>query len=137
VGDPEAFITAAAGIFAKYPDQVVTAAVSGPDGIPTRTSRVTLEIIKKVCEELNEPFVRAAEHEAVRNQPLLLPRPPRTAEEQARIDAQVASAREKLGIPVGGFTPRPYVEKLADGDGKHSERIAADIADRRARNSSR
>lgn len=109
VGDPKAFMATAAAILAQYPDAVVEAAVSGPRGIATRTERPTLKFIKEVCEEFYQPILRDAERGALASQPKPLPRPPRTPEEQARIDKQVADARAKLGIPEGGLVRRGSV----------------------------
>lgn len=103
VGDPKAFMASVAAIFSQYPDAVVEQAAVGPRGIATRTDRPTLRLIKEVCEEFYGPILRDAEREALRNQPKPLPRPPRTPEEQARIDKQVADFRKRFGVPPEGL----------------------------------
>lgn len=144
VGDPKAFMASVAAIFSLYPDAVVEAAVGGPRGIATRTDRPTLKFIKEVCEEFYAPILRDAEREAIRNQPKLLARPPRTADEQAKIDKQVCDFRKRFGIP--DHTKRepvmppsadlPYYSPVSTvvADGKHAERVNASLEERRARN---
>jgi hypothetical protein len=104
VGDPAAFMTAAGAIFAGFPDVVVERAITT---IPMRSDRVTLKLIKSVCDELYAPMLRDIEREQARRSVVkMLPRPPRTPEEQARIDAQVADVRNRLGIPAEGLRRR-------------------------------
>lgn len=92
MGDPRAFIAAAVAILADYPASVVGAAVLA---IPQRSDRPTLKLIRSVCDEIHAPLLREAERRA-RHQSRPLPQPKRTAEQQARIDAQVAAAKQKL-----------------------------------------
>jgi hypothetical protein len=143
VGDPKAFMASVAAIFSQYPDAVVEAAVGGPRGVATRTDRPTLKFIREVCEEFYAPIQRQAERDANASQPKLLPRPPRTAEEQERIDKQVAAVRFRFGIPEGSARRCPIMPPSADlpidspvpppADGRHYERIKAELEGRRAR----
>lgn len=103
VGDPKGLMTGAVAIFSNYPPEVMIAAVDPVGGIPSRSDRPTLKLIKDVCEEIYGPIRRnleyvARQREREKNQ-LLLPRPPRTPEEQARIDKSVAEARAIFGVP--------------------------------------
>ena len=162
VGNPKVFIAGITAIFASYPVEVMEAAVDPVKGIPARTDRPTLKLITEVCEEIYDPIRRRAEYEdrqrARDSAPALLPRPPRSAAQQAVIDAQVASARSALGIPPAGLkkyrellppsaeipmlppsAEMPMLPPSADSptlrdDGKHASRIAADLAARAARN---
>lgn len=152
VGNPETFIAGITAIFASYPLEVIVQAVDPVKGIPSRTDRPTLKLITDVCEEFYDPIRRRLEYEerqrARAAEPVLLPRPPRTPEQQAEIDALVTSARAAFGIPPQGLrrpavklppsADAPYdadVPRTRD-DGKHALRIAADLAARAAHNKS-
>jgi hypothetical protein len=149
VGNPETFIAGITAIFASYPLEVIVLAVDPVKGIPSRTDRPTLKLITDVCEEFYDPIRRRLEYEererARLAAPALLPRPPRTPEQQAAIDAQVAEARAKFNIPDGYRKKAADLPPSADApyeaavprthdDGKHAQRIAADLAARAARN---
>lgn len=138
VSGPKEFIAATAAIFARYPAEVVALAIDPVRGIPGRIDRPTLAAIKRICDELYEPYERAAENARARESAQRLrlmfpPRPPRSVEEQAAVDRQVAAARRTLGIPPAGLPPRGVQPRLVAGDGRHHQRIAADLAARRAR----
>jgi hypothetical protein len=150
VGNPETFIAGITAIFASYPLEVIALAVDPVKGIPSRTDRPTLKLITDVCDEIYDPIRRRQEYDererARAAAPALLPRPPRTAEEQASIDAQVEGWRASAGIPPEGLHRQPVklppsadapydadVPKTRD-DGRHGQRIAADLAARAARN---
>jgi hypothetical protein len=150
VGNPETFIAGITAIFASYPLEVIALAVDPVKGIPSRTDRPTLKLITDVCDEIYDPIRRRQEYDererARAAAPVLLPRPPRSAEQQAEIDAQVAAARAAIGIPLDGLVRRPvYLPPSSDAaygaavprtldDGNHARRIAADLAARAARN---
>ncbi len=104
VDDPRHFMAAVASILAEYPEQVINAAVC-PTGIPARSDRPTLRLVKQVCDEILEPVRREWERRAAERdarQSLPPPRRPRTPEEQARVDAQVARARRELAEAASG-----------------------------------
>lgn len=97
VGNPEVFIAGIVSIFAQYPTELMAAAVD-PRGIPRRLKNLTnLAAIEEVCRDLYAPIARQMERDRIANAPRALPRPKRTPEEQAKIDAQVAAARRPLG----------------------------------------
>lgn len=97
VADPRVFIAGIGAVLAKYPPELITAAVS-PDGIPVRlTTLRSLAEIDEVCRDLYAPIARQRAREAIARQPRQLPRPRRTPEEQARVDEQVA--RWRAGRP--------------------------------------
>ena len=138
VGSPEHFQTAVVQIFSHYPPRVLRDAVDAYRGIPGRTSRPTLDFIKKVCDELYEPILReqertAAQLAAERTRLLAPPRRERTPEEQAAINAQVERARKMLGIPACGLPPKSTPAQIDWGDGRHAERVRADLEERRRR----
>lgn len=143
VGDPKAYLAAIAAILAGYPEAVQEMAVIG---VPTRSSRPSLELIKSVCDELYEPMLRDLERaERTKSRFRALPRPPRSPAEQAAIDAQVAAVRKEFGIPDRGLDPKPvHLPPSADAkyhapvhqpraDGKHALRVQAELDARRAR----
>ncbi len=136
MNSPEEFIAATAAIFAAYPPEVVEKAIAE---IPTRTDRPTLRTMRRTCDELNAPHVRAAyraraQASARRLALLEPPRLPRTAEEQAAVDVQVEAVRLALGITAHEVLPRDPQPQLRRWDGRHFARIAADLAARAARN---
>jgi hypothetical protein len=92
VSDPKVFIAGIVAILAEYPAQFYPVVVS-PTGIPKRIKYLrNLAEIDEVCQELYAPILRSLEREKIAAQPKLLPRR-RTAEEQARVDAQVEAWR--------------------------------------------
>jgi hypothetical protein len=95
VTDPESFMAETIAILAEYPDAVIERAVHE---IPRRTDRPTLRLIKAVTDEINAPLVREAERQAAHHSHVsgYLPRPKRTPEQQARIDVQVAAAKQQF-----------------------------------------
>lgn len=95
VGDPKAFLAGMVALFADYPAEVFEQAVFT---IPQRSDRPTLKIARAVLDELYEPVRRRVERDAIERQPKLLPRPRRSPEEQARVDAQVAAWRARANV---------------------------------------
>jgi hypothetical protein len=140
VGDPRAFLAGTVAIFAEYPAEVMQAAIDPVHGIPSRTDRPTLRLIKAVCDEFytrverQEERLRASEDAARSREP---PRKPRTPEQQAAIDAQVAEARQQLGIPQTGLTARAAQSPPVRRDPERMKGVLADLAARKARNEQR
>lgn len=95
VGDPKAFLAAMIALFAEYPPEVFEQAVFV---IAQRSDRPTLKLARTVLVELYEPVARRLTREAIESAPRQLPRPPRTEEEQAKIDEQVNAARRRFGL---------------------------------------
>lgn len=95
VTDPEIFMTEAISILTMYPEAVMERAVHE---IPRRTDRPTLRLIKSVCDEVFAPVERQWERDAAHRSHIAgaLPRPARTPEQQARIDAQIARAKAEI-----------------------------------------
>jgi hypothetical protein len=103
VGDPEAFMAATVTIFASYPLEVMQGALHPLKGIPGRSDRPTLRLIKMVCDEIYAPILREKEreereHQRAKTARYILPRPKRTPEQQARIDALVAETMKIFPI---------------------------------------
>ncbi len=78
-----------------------------------------------------------ARQQAEESRRLALPRPKRTPEEQARIDAQVTEARARFGIPSEGLPPKGARRRPPPDDPHLGERIAADLTHRRGVNAQR
>lgn len=93
VGDPKAFLAAMIALFSEYPSEVGDRAVFE---IPKHTDRPTLKVAKCVLDDIYEPIAMRLRREQAEQQTKALPRPPRTAEEQAKIDEQVAAARRRF-----------------------------------------
>jgi hypothetical protein len=154
-GDPQAFVAAVISLFTHYPLRVLRAAIDPYHGIPGQRGRKQaweseIEFYKKTLDELHAPILREeerlhAEIEKRRTRLLALPAPPRTAEQQERIDQQVADARKRLGIPPAGLQRDKFIARPSDelpinsaimprqSDGKHDARVAADLAQRKGR----
>ncbi len=97
VGDPDYFVAAATALFAEYPEVVMVRSVPR---IAAASDRPTLRLMR---QELDDAYAPIAREEARRRAQLEMraeraARWPRTPEEQARVDAQVARARRELGI---------------------------------------
>lgn len=131
-------MTATVMIFSAYPPQVWEVVICPVRGIPGKTPRPTLADIKTACDVAYEPIERQIERERVaesHRRALAPPRAARSVEDQARIDQQVAETRRALGMPPEGVAPKGVQPPpLYRGDGKHAQRIAADLAARRQRN---
>jgi hypothetical protein len=92
VSEPKVFIAGIVNVLAQYPAELHEVVVS-PTGIPSRIKDLrNIFEINQVCRELYEPIARRITREALENQPRQITKQ-RTAEEQARIDAQVAAWR--------------------------------------------
>ena len=121
-------------------------AVDPVQGLPGRSDRPTLKLIKAVCDEFYEPILRREEREDSENTARLCLPPPRhvrTPEEQAAIDKQVEAVCKLFGISTDGLRDDKFIPKPSDdlsyyatisysrNDGKHGERVMADLAKRR------
>lgn len=104
IGDPEIFLAGCAAILAEYPQAVRDAICDPRSGSRALKDYPSLRNIREACDRLYEPIGRELERK--RSLQSFLPEPPRkprTREEQARVDAQVATARALFGIPEGGI----------------------------------
>jgi hypothetical protein len=90
--EPKVFIAGIVAILAEYPPMLHAAAVA-PNGIPKRIKYLrSLAEIEELCRDLYEPIARRITRDAIASQPKQILRR-RTAEEQAKIDAQVEAWR--------------------------------------------
>ena len=109
--DPDIYVRAAVSVFIRYPESVVLAVTEPATGLPSTLKWLpSIAEIVECCERHYAPIVRAMERERIRQEAARsLPPPsgPRTPEQQAEIDAQVAETRRDLGIPSGGY-PRGW-----------------------------
>lgn len=129
VAEPRTFIAGIGTLLGQYPGDFLTGIALDPGrGIPARIKHLNnLAVLKEVLDDLYNPVAMRIRREAVLNQPRQLPAPPRSAEEQARIDQQIENWRaQQRPTPEPVFDPPPPNERVA--------RVLADIAARRARN---
>lgn len=129
VGDPEKVLTAWVKIFAEYPPEVMNEAIVP---IARRSDRPSLRLISEVLEDIYAPHRRHVEREIAARQhhrSLPAPRQERTPEQQARIDAQVAAARQVFGPP----KPKGWFPPVKAPRDNYAARVAADLEQRRIR----
>ena len=110
IGNAKIFVAAAVAILAEYPTEVMNRLADPRSGTRVLQDYPSLSAIRKACDELLEPFIRDAERQAARKSHVagLLRRPPRTAEQQARIDAQIARAKGEIAAAqLSSATSRP------------------------------
>ena len=120
-------------VFSEYPPDVMMQAV---EKITFTNERPTLKYIRESCDEIYEPSRRKeerAQRERDRKRALPPPRHKRTPEEQARIDAMVADAREKFGISQEGVV-KPQQAAPVVNDGGHFNRIRDELERRKLLN---
>lgn len=143
VADPRAFMAGIAAIFARYPMEVIEAAIDPSSGIPVQVARLNLFDIKRICDEIHAPIERRIERERAERshtRGLALPMPKPSEESLARIDAIVSEVKEQLGPPLqknqrakGEIAFELYGEireRPQDRDGQHALRVQRELADR-------
>jgi hypothetical protein len=98
VHNAEVYLAGAVAIIAEYPREVGERLSDPRVGTQVLGDFPTLSRLRKACEELFAPIEREVERQAAHRSHIAgaLPRPKRTPEQQARIDAQVAAAREAI-----------------------------------------
>ena len=117
VGDARAFLTASIALFAEYaPDTMEHACFE----IVRRSDRPTLRLMAEILGNI-EAKTREHEERAARRRRLPEPNTPRTPEQQARVDAQVAEARKALGIPVVGLAKFASCGKYGETNSRNTD----------------
>lgn len=94
VTNPETFVAGIVALFARYPAELQAVAIDPARGVRahlTNNQITDVARIKLVLDELYEPIARRLAREAVAQPLALPPRGPRTPEQQAAVDAQVAA----------------------------------------------
>ena len=132
--DPEVYAGAVIAVLADYPDDVIELVVDPRSGLPSRMNWLpTIAEIKSACEDIHGPRRRMAEWDTeaaklIEGRKTLAITDGRTPEQiKAYRAAQVDEALKHLGPGLRkGYTRH-------DGDGKHAQRVAADLAMRKAR----
>ena len=120
----------------SYPGVMVMQAV---EKIVVTNSYPDLPYINDTCAKIYEPRRRDEEREHLaseRKRALPPPREKRTAEEQARAEAQVAAIRKDFAIPEGGIV-KPQQAPPVNYDSRHINRICVDLEQRKVRNAMR
>jgi hypothetical protein len=102
MGDPKVYLAGAVAIVAQYRPEVSEMLADPRIGTRVLGDFPTLSRIQRACEELSAPIERECEREAAHLSHIagLLPRPKRTPEQQANIDAQVARAKTALAMQI-------------------------------------
>ena len=99
VHDPEAYLTGAIDILSEYPEEVMKIISEPGSGTKLLSDKPSLRQLRQACDLAYEPILREMQRRRVYEEArcsLPPPRRPRTPEEQARVDAQVARAKVKL-----------------------------------------
>jgi len=130
------FMAMTVKVFADYPPDIMMQAV---EKIVVTNSYPDLPYINDTCAKIYEPRRRDEEREHLaseRKRALPPPREKRTAEEQARAEAQVAAIRKDFAIPEGGIV-KPQQALPVNHDGRNISRIWVDLEQRKVRNAMR
>jgi hypothetical protein len=132
VTNPKAFMVGIVAVFAKYHQAVITAA---PVEIASRFNKLTLKNVTDVCDELQDPISRKFERDraATQHDRLLLEAPGKPGQERrdeqfVDYDTRVKPLLESSVQKIERERPSPR------SDGKHWDRVAADLEFRRQRN---
>ena len=128
--DRKTYLAGAVAILSDYPPRVIEALADPRTGTRYLGDYPSLRSLREACDRLNEPFERDARR--TRRGVADLPRPPRTPEQQKRIDAQIAALRRVF--PPGqrryqrapNYLPPPLTPE-------RRQAVLADCAARRAR----
>jgi hypothetical protein len=134
VSDGKIYLAGVTGILAEYPIEVMNKLADPRIGSRYLWNLPTIPQIRRACEEIYAPIRREferrqASEDARRSLPP--PRRPRTQEEQARIDAQVAAWRNSAGVPDSDLPRRSKQAPMLSPVSR--ERMAAVAADCEAR----
>lgn len=105
IGDHKTYLAGAVAIIAEYPREVGEKLSDPRIGTRVMGDFPTLSRLRKACDELYAPLEREAERRAAHTSHIAgaLPRPKRTPEQQARIDAQIE--RAKMEIAAASIPP--------------------------------
>lgn len=113
VGNAEVYLAGAVAIVAEYPIEVMEKLSDPRTGSRVLKDYPSLISIRHACGVLFEPMEREAERQAARHSHVAgyLPRSPRTPEQQARIDAQVARAKQEIAAAAAASEPTQVEHK--------------------------
>jgi hypothetical protein len=94
-GDAETYLAGAVAIIAEYPRHVGEAFADPRSGTRYLRDYPTLSALRRACDDVYEPMKRDDERASIHYFPRELPRPPRTPEEQARVDASITDWKRR------------------------------------------
>jgi hypothetical protein len=138
VSDAKIYLTGVTGILAEYPIEVMNTLADPRTGSRYLRNFPTIPQLRHACEEIYAPIRRQEEREQAQadaRRALPPPRRPRTPEEQARVDAQVAAWRKSAGVPENGLPRRGnQPQMLSPASRERIAAVAADCEARRIRN---
>lgn len=129
---PKKFMVSVVETLSNYHQDVIADAALA---IAKRVKQLNLKDVSDICDELQDVVSRKFERDRAANNHHLGLMPP-AKPDQARKDEQVIDyeTRIKPLITEGGFQRIDAVDAKPKHDGKHWDRIAADLAARKARN---
>jgi hypothetical protein len=98
VHDAEVYLAGAVAILSEYPPAVMSTLADPATGTRVLKPYPSLHDLRRACDDLYAPIEREDERRQAHKSHIAgaLPRPKRTPEQQARVDAQVAAARQQL-----------------------------------------
>jgi hypothetical protein len=130
--DPEVYTTAVVAVLADYPDDVIERVIDPRTGLPSRLNWLpTIAEIKSACEDLYGHRRRMAEWHDGANKQIAARKTLAITDGRSpeQIAAHKAAQVESLKAQLGPGLRKGY---LPPTDGRHAERVAADLARRRA-----
>lgn len=130
-GNPKNVMAGIVTVLADYHQSVIAAA---PVAVAKRTNRLTLKAVTDVCDELQDAVSRKFERDRAATSHHLALMPP-AKPDQDRKDEQVIDYETRIKptllAAVQSIEAAPV---MRPHDGRHWDRIAADLAARKARN---
>lgn len=129
-GNPKNVMAGIVTVLADYHQSVITAA---PIAVAKRTNKLTLKIITDVCDELQDVVSRKFERDRASASHQLSLSTPKKPDETRR-DEQVIDYQSRIRpMLLGAVKPVPFEpdRKPDRTDGRHAERVAAQLAARR------
>lgn len=130
---PKKMMTAVTESLSNYHQSVITAA---PLAIAKRVKYLNLKDVTDICAELQDAVSRKFERDRARESHLSLPAP--TKPDQLRKDEQVVDYETRIKpLLTAGVQRIEAAPVVKPPDGRHWNRIAAEVAARKARNEAR
>ena len=131
VGDSKSFLAAAITMFAEYPIEVMD---KGVFEIPQLSDRPTLKLMRQTLDKIYEPIGRELERKrAAESHQLGLAAPAKP--DQDRRDQQVIDYKTRvMPVVTSALKTIPAARVDRGNDGRHFQRIAAELEARKARN---
>lgn len=137
VADPRVYLAGAAAIFDEYPSQVGQQLADPRTGTKLLKPYPSLFDIREACDRAYEPLERDIERQHAADSHRLGLAAPAKPDDQRRED-QVEDYEKRIKpVLVAAFQTIPAGRVERRPDGRHFERVKADLEARRARNEQR